>query len=88
VVPLVTCPVFAIYGAKDVQAPAVENAAAARALVGRLGKENWEVQEIDEMNHAFQRCATGMPDEYARIDQVMADEVVDEVTAWIESTTQ
>jgi len=29
-----------------------------------------------------------MPDEYARIDHVMADEVVREVVVWIESNAQ
>jgi hypothetical protein len=83
VVPLVECPVLLIYGARDVQAPAVDNVAAARALVERLGRRNWVVKQWLEMNHAFQRCATGMPDEYARIDHVMADDVVGEVAAWI-----
>ena len=40
------------------------------------------------MNHDVQRCTTGMPDEYAAIDHVMADEVVREVAAWIESKTK
>jgi len=88
VVPLVTCPVLVIHGGKDTQAPAVQNGAAARGLVERLGKQNWVVREMGEMNHAFQRCATGMPDEYARIDHVMADEVVGEIAAWIKSMTK
>jgi hypothetical protein len=85
VVPHVRCPVLLIYAAKDVQAPAVENIAAARALIDRLGRHDWTVEQAAEMNHAFQRCATGMPDEYARIDHVMADEVVGEVATWIHS---
>jgi hypothetical protein len=85
VVPLVKCPILLIYAAKDVQAPAVENIAAARALIERLGRDDWTVEQVAGMNHAFQRCATGMPDEYARIDHVMADEVVREVATWIHS---
>jgi hypothetical protein len=85
VVPLVGCPVLVVHGAKDVQLPALENLAAARVLVDRLGRRDWVIREIGEMNHAFQRCATGMPDEYACIDHVIADEVVGEVAAWIES---
>ncbi len=88
VVPLVKCPVLVVYGTNDVQVPALENVAAARALIQRLGRGNWVVQEIGEMNHAFQRCASGMPDEYARINHVMADEVVREVVVWIESNTR
>ncbi|MEJ2237678.1 MAG: alpha/beta fold hydrolase [Gemmatimonadales bacterium] len=83
----VKCPVLVVYGAKDVQAPALENLAAARNLIERLGKRDWAVRELAGMNHAFQRCETGMPDEYARIDHVMAHEVVREVAAWIASKT-
>jgi hypothetical protein len=72
-----------VYASKDVQAPARENLEAARALLGRLQKNEWEIREMADLNHAFQRCTTGMPDEYASIDHVMADEVLDEVAAWI-----
>jgi len=88
VAPLVSSPVLVVYGAKDVQAPALENVAAARALIEKSQRDRWLVREIAGMNHAFQRCATGMPDEYARIDHVMADEVVDEAAAWINSITR
>jgi pimeloyl-ACP methyl ester carboxylesterase len=83
----VKCPVLVVYGTKDVQAPALENLVAARDLIERLGRRDWVVRELAEMNHAFQRCETGMPDEYARIDHVMAHEAVKEVAAWIVSNT-
>jgi pimeloyl-ACP methyl ester carboxylesterase len=88
VVPLVMCPVLVLYGAKDVQVPASENMAAARALVHADGKSDWTIREIAGMNHAFQRCETGTPDEYAAIGHVMADEVVEEVAAWIGARTR
>ena len=88
VVPFVRCPVLAVYGTKDVQVPALENLAAARVLVDRVGRSDWVIREIGEMNHAFQHCTTGMPDEYARIDHVMADEVVRDVAGWIRSKTE
>ena len=43
------------------------------------------IREIADMNHAFQRCTTGMPDEYESIDHAMAGEVLDEVSGWINS---
>jgi alpha-beta hydrolase superfamily lysophospholipase len=85
VVPLLTCPVLVVYASKDVQAPARENLVAAHALLRRLRKTNWEILEMADMNHAFQRCTTGMPDEYESIDHVMAGEVLNEVSAWINS---
>jgi len=87
VAPRVECPVLVVYGTKDVQAPALENLAAARELIERLGGRDWVVRELAEMNHGFQRCETGMPDEYASIDHVMDHEVVREVAAWIASKT-
>lgn len=88
VAPLVTCPALVIYGGRDVQAPALENVVAANALINQLGRDDWSVREIDDMNHAFQRCRTGMPDEYASIKHVMADEVINEVAGWIHSRMQ
>ena len=85
IVPLLTCPVLIVYASKDVQAPARENLVAAHALLGHRRKEDWVILEMTDMNHAFQRCTTGMPDEYESIDHVMADEVLDEVSAWIHS---
>jgi len=83
IVPAVRCPVLAIYASRDVQVPARDNLAAARALLDRLGDKDWAIREMPSMNHAFQRCTTGMPDEYASIDHVMADEAVGPVAGWI-----
>jgi hypothetical protein len=88
VVPLVMCPVLIMYGAMDVQAPGRENMAAAGALVREFAKSDWAIREIAGMNHAFQRCETGMPDEYTSIRHVMADEVVEDVAAWIKARTR
>jgi len=88
VVPLVMCPVLLLYGGKDVQVPALENVSAARAVVDQLGKSDWTIREFAGMNHTFQRCETGMPDEYASIGYVMAEEVIEEVAVWIKGRTR
>jgi len=85
VVPLLGCPVLVVYASKDVQVPARENLAAAQTLLGHLRRRDWAILEMADMNHAFQRCTTGMPDEYESIDHVMAEEALDEVSAWINS---
>jgi pimeloyl-ACP methyl ester carboxylesterase len=86
IVPRVACPALLVYGGRDLQAPAEENAAAARALLDRLDKPSWSIREFPGMNHVFQRCTTGMPDEYGAIDRVMDDEVIGEVARWITTT--
>lgn len=83
IVPRVACPALLVYGARDVQAPARESIAAGRALIDRLDKRGWSIREFAGMNHVFQRCTTGMPDEYGAIDRVMDDEVIGEVANWI-----
>jgi dipeptidyl aminopeptidase/acylaminoacyl peptidase len=85
VLPLVKCPLLIVHGSMDVQAPARENLVAARALLSDRGEGDCVIREMAGMNHGFQRCTTGMPDEYASIDHVMADEVLEEVADWIKS---
>jgi pimeloyl-ACP methyl ester carboxylesterase len=88
IVPRVECPVLFVYAAKDLQVPAHENAAAARTLIDRLDRKDWTIREIADVNHVFQRCGTGMPDEYASIDHVMAGDVLDEIAAWVKRSSR
>ncbi|MCP4203878.1 MAG: hypothetical protein GY769_18325 [bacterium] len=74
-----------VYASKDVDDPARENPAAAHDLLHRQKRKNWMILEMAEMNHAFQRCEIGMPDEYEAIDHVMADTILDQVSTWIRS---
>ena len=42
------------------------------------------IRELPGLNHLFQTCKTGMPEEYARIDETMSPTVLLLVGEWIE----
>nr|MCR5241355.1 lysophospholipase [Prevotella sp.] len=59
------CPVLAVNGSKDIQVDAEINLGALRRLLPK-NKKNC-IKAYDGLNHLFQHCTTGMPDEYAAI---------------------
>ncbi len=86
ILPGVNCPVLLLHGSHDTQAPARANLAAAREQIDRLDKRSWEILEKPGLNHIFQKCLTGMPDEYAGGGPVMDDHVPRDVASWIVRT--
>lgn len=74
-------PTLALFGEKDVQVDAVVN----RKLFDENTRRNpWAKSKIyPELNHLFQHCQTGLPTEYAQIEETISTDVLDEVTQWI-----
>ena len=83
----VTCPVLALNGSKDLQVPAKQNFPAIGEALEEAGNKDYTLREYPGLNHLFQECETGHPDEYARIEQTFAPVVLDEMTAWIKART-
>lgn len=83
----VTCPVLALNGTKDLQVPAAINLAAISQALDKAGNTDYTIVEFPGLNHLFQECETGLPDEYARIEQTIAPVVLDQITSWIKATT-
>jgi len=85
----VTCPVLALNGSKDLQVPAKENIAAIeQALnegwVERGKKEKHiELSIIEGLNHLFQECTTGSPNEYGSIEQTFSPEALTKMLDWM-----
>ena len=75
-----TNPVLALFGEKDLQVSAKEEAPVMRAL---LRHPRSEVQVIAGMNHLFQPTQTGLPSEYSQIDTTMSIDVMNRISAWI-----
>jgi fermentation-respiration switch protein FrsA (DUF1100 family) len=78
------CPVLALNGEKDLQVPAGPNAAAIRAALEAGGNTRSQVEELPGLNHLFQHATTGSPNEYARIEETIAPEVLEKISTWIE----
>ena len=79
----VKCPVLAINGEKDLQVPPEVNLKAIKTGLEKGGNNNVTTKELPNLNHLFQECETGSPDEYAKIEQTFSPIALTEITNWI-----
>lgn len=76
------CPVLAIGGSKDLQVEAGPNFALMRKYLPQNPHHRYVL--IEAGNHPLQICQTGSVEEYGRIEQTIAPEVLHEMKNWIE----
>jgi uncharacterized protein len=79
----VNCPVLAINGDKDLQVPSKVNLDAIKSSLNKSGNQNVTIKEIPGLNHLFQECKSGLPDEYAKIEQTISPVALKEISDWI-----
>jgi uncharacterized protein len=79
----VKCPVLALNGSKDLQVPPKVDLDAIKTALEKGGNKHVTTIELPGLNHLFQECQTGSPDEYAKIEQTMSPVALDEITKWI-----
>lgn len=79
----VKCPVLALHGSKDVQVPPDMNWQAIEKALKAGGNKNYKIQKLEGLNHLFQHCETGMPDEYSTIEETFAPEALSAMKDWI-----
>ena len=79
----VKCPVLAINGSKDLQVPATVNLEAIKKGLEAGGNKNVTTKALPNLNHLFQECTTGSPEEYAKIEQTFSPVALNEVLTWI-----
>jgi alpha/beta superfamily hydrolase len=79
----VKCPVLAINGDKDVQVPADVNLDAIKKSLAKAGNSKTTTKILPNLNHMFQECKTGLPDEYGTIEQTFSPIALDEISKWI-----
>ena len=75
------CPVLAINGDKDVQVVSSLNLKGIEKALLK-NKKNL-VKEYPGLNHLFQHCTTGLPTEYAGIEETISEEVLGDIATWI-----
>ncbi|MDR1500709.1 MAG: alpha/beta fold hydrolase [Tannerellaceae bacterium] len=78
-----TCPVLALNGEKDIQAPPSINLPAIRDALAKGNNRLSTVKELPGLNHLFQDCETGALTEYGRLEQTFSPSALDLVTDWI-----
>ncbi|REH01209.1 alpha/beta hydrolase family protein [Flavobacterium aquicola] len=79
----VKCPVLALNGEKDLQVPADVNLEAVKAALVKGGNKNVTTRKLPNLNHLFQECQTGSPDEYAAIEQTFSPIALEEISKWV-----
>jgi fermentation-respiration switch protein FrsA (DUF1100 family) len=84
----VKCPVLAINGEKDLQVPPKENLETIKKALTKGGNKKVTTIEFPNLNHLFQECKTGSPDEYATIEQTFSPTALEEISKWIKQQTK
>jgi pimeloyl-ACP methyl ester carboxylesterase len=79
----VRCPVLAMAGSKDLQVSPEENLVAIGRALEKGGNTHFEVKEFPDLNHLFQECTTGLPGEYATIEQTFSPVAMDFMVNWV-----
>jgi pimeloyl-ACP methyl ester carboxylesterase len=80
----IKCPVLALNGEKDLQVPADINLNRVKALV----KGPVTVKKYPGLNHLFQHCTTGLPNEYYNIEETLSPEVLSDIANWIKQAVK
>lgn len=75
------CPVLALGGEKDLNVPVSLNVPALHKNLPAT--EGNAIKVYPGLGHTFQPCDTGMPTEYASIEETIAPEVLKDISDWI-----
>jgi pimeloyl-ACP methyl ester carboxylesterase len=80
----VKCPVLAINGEKDLQVPSEINLLSIHEILENSGNHSNQIVSIPNLNHLFQECTTGSPQEYPIIEQTFSPIALEIIKNWIE----
>lgn len=79
----VTIPTLGLFGGKDVQVVADQNAPAMEAALQEAGNEDFEVITFPNANHLFQEAVTGAIREYGTLEPVFTPDFLPTLINWI-----
>lgn len=78
-------PVLAIFGGKDLQVDAEQNAPALEAALVEAGNEDYEIVVLPDANHLFQSAETGSPTEYSELADEFTPDFLPTILEWLET---
>ncbi len=78
-----TIPVLAIFGGKDVQVGAEQNAPLVEAALAEGGNEDYEIVVLPNANHLFQEAETGGLSEYGTLPAEFTPELLPTIIDWL-----
>lgn len=77
------CKVLALNGDRDIQVISRSNLEGIQQALEKSKSKEFEVREIQGVNHLFQECEKCTVQEYAEIEQTIKPEVLDIVANWL-----
>ncbi|MCF0072862.1 alpha/beta hydrolase [Dyadobacter sp. CY261] len=83
----VACPILALNGEKDYQVPPKEHLRGIANATRKNGNKNVKLVELPGLNHLFQECKTGGPEEYRRSTQTFSPMALKVMSDWIGQIT-
>lgn len=78
-----TVPVLALFGGKDVQVDADQNAPVLEAALEEAGNEDYEIVIFPNANHLFQEAETGALSEYAELPDEFTPDFLPTIIEWL-----
>ncbi len=81
----VKCPVLALNGEKDLQVDPVQNLPAIEAALKKAKNKDVTVRIFPGLNHLFQHAESGAVEEYEKIEETFAPEVLQAIAAWLKA---
>ena len=78
-----TCPALLLNGSKDLQVIASQNLPGYEKIIADYGKTNLTLRELPDLNHLFQHCETGSPNEYFEIEETISPEVLEMIVGFV-----
>ncbi len=76
-------PVLMVFGGRDIQVSALQNAGPGSAALASAGHPRSMVVVLPVVNHLFQECETGTMDEYGRLTGEMGPALSNRVADWL-----
>ena len=77
------CPALLLNGSKDLQVIASQNLPGYEKIISEHGKTNLTLRELPDLNHLFQHCETGSPNEYYEIEETISPEVLEMIVEFV-----
>ena len=76
-------PALLLNGSKDLQVIASQNLSGYEKIIAEHGKTNLTLRELPDLNHLFQHCETGSPNEYFEIEETISPEVLEMIVRFV-----
>ncbi|WP_413662585.1 alpha/beta hydrolase family protein [Microbulbifer sp. CNSA002] len=77
------CPILALNGSLDFQVDAEMNLGNIEKVLGKSNHKDYEIIELDKMNHLFQTAETGSYAEYAEIEETFSPIALETMSIWL-----